>query len=244
MNLIDICIMTIIVSFIMRIKAKLEIYKDIHDLGYKFNHKKLQELNDKEDENIDIVTKILEDYYMYIPFYNLLVDAIRDTNYIENKDNQIERLKRVGAIEEMTAKEKEKYNERKTGFHAIKMEKEKMLRLSRASLAEFPNGNKIWFDFKEDITEEDSFTDIIEIVEVEGPCKKSSEEDLKKLVYYSLIVTGDDLISKIKSESTEEELNDPKKQDKVIEEVVDIEFEIPNTPKEEEHKPKTRIRRP
>lgn len=244
MNLIDICIITIIVSFIMRIRAKLSIYKDIADLGYKFNHKKLQELNEQEDENIDIITNIIGDYYMYIPFYNLLVDAIRESNYYDNKDEIIKVLKRSGAIEKMNESEKEEYSQSKTGFHAIKMENQRIKKMSNSSLAEFPNGIKIWFDFKEDIDDSDSFTDIIEIVEVEGNHQKLSIEELKKLVYYSLIVTGDQMLKVMqeKDPKINEEMQDPAKQEKIIEKVIDIEI-----PLEEEvvnnTRNKTRVRK-
>lgn len=240
MNIIIFCFITILASFIMRAKAKLEIYKDISDLGYKFNHRNLQKLNDENDNESDIFTKIIEDYNMYIPVLNLIVAAIKEDKYYKNKESQLKQLINYGALEEMTKKEKEEYNKRKTGFHAIKMEKQRMLKLSHASLAQFSNGSTIWFDFKDDIDENDSLTDIIEIVQVEGSYKNLNLEEQKKLVYCSLVLTGDEMIKTIKSNDNNNyvENKDTKKHNQVIEEIIEVEIPI-----KEESKPKTRIKR-
>lgn len=229
MNLIDICIITIIVSLGMRLKEKIDIYKMIADLGYKFNFQRFNELQTDENIQINIITRVLDDYYMYIPFYNLLVDAIRNINY----DEQIDLLKRYGALEKMTIEEQNKYNEHKSGYYAIKMEKERLQKLKNASLTEFSNGSKIWFDFKEDIEETDSFTDIIEIVEVSGPYNKLNIEELKEKVYYSLMIVGDHIIQ---DEQKKQENNKKEKK-----EIVDI--PIYNEVTSKENKPKTRIRK-
>ena len=236
MNFFDICIITIILSFMMRIKAKLEIYKDISDLGYRFNHQKYQEFIDKENTQIDIITEILEDYYMIIPFYNILKDAIRETNYYEHREEQFKLLKNYGVLEEMTEEEKKEYNEYKTGYHAIKMEKKRLKKLNNASLAEFSNGSKIWFNFKDDIKETDSFTDIIEIVEVSGEYKNLSIEELKTQVYYSLMIVGDQIIKTVQNNEDELELNN----NHVLEEEI---IEIPTNKQDEKIKVKTRVRK-
>jgi len=232
MNLIDISMITIIVSIIMRTIEKFEIYKEISDLGYKFNIQKFEELEQDENTQIDIITRVFDDYYMAIPFYNLLIDIIRETNYYNKKEKQIQLLLRYGALEKMTEKEQKEYSKDKTGYHAIKMEKERLRKLSNSSLAEFSNGSKIWFDFKEDIDETDTFTDTIEIVAVEGIYKNLSLEELKQEVYCSLLVVGDKIIDEAKNNETEDK--------KQIEEIVDI--PLYNETKDT-IKPKTRIRK-
>lgn len=233
MNLIDICIITIVVSLIMRIKAKFEIYKEISDIGYKFNIEKFEQLKKDENSQIDIIIRVLDDYYMYIPFYNLLIDMIRETNYYNNKDAQIDILKRYGAIEKMTEEENKEYKEYKTAYHAIKMEKNHLKKLSYASLAEFPNGSKIWFDFKEDIDERDSFEDIIEVVEVSGIYKNLTIEEQKQKVYHSLLIMGDTIINEEKNNKTKEE-------NKVAEDHQNIPL---SNETQTQSKPKTRVRK-
>ena len=235
MNFIDICIMTIIISFMMRIKAKFEIYKEISDLGYKFNIEKFEELEQDENTQIDIIIRVLDDYYMLIPFYNLLIDMVRETNYYEHKDEQIEILKRHGALEKMTEEELTEYKEYKTAYHAIKMEKRHLQKLSNASMAEFSNGSRIWFNFKDDIDETDSLTDIIEIVEVSGPYKTLTTEELKQKVYYSLMVVGNHILQ---DELEKEEIN--KEENQSVEEIVEIPL---YNEQKENNKPKTRIRK-
>lgn len=235
MNFIDICIITIAVSFIMRIKAKFEIYKEISDLGYKFNVEKFEELERDENTQIDIIIRVLDDYYMIIPFYNLLIDMVRETNYYNHKDEQIEILKRHGALEKMTEEEIKEYQEYKTAYHAIKMENRHLKKLSNASMAEFANGSKIWFDFKEEIDETDSFTDIIEIVEVSGPYKNLSNEELKQKVYYSLMVVGNHILQ---DEKNLDKISD--KENIVVEEIVEIPL---HSEEKENNKPKTRVRK-
>ena len=236
MNLIDICIITIIVSFMMRIKAKLEIYKEVSDLGYKFNIEKFEELEQNENIQIDIITRVLNDYYMYIPFINLFIDAIRETNYYNHKEEQIEMLKRYGALEKMTEEEIKEYKEYKTGYHAIKMEKKHLKKLANVSMTEFSNGSRIWFDLKDDINETDSLIDIIEIVEVTGIYKNLSNEELKEKVYYSLMVLGNSILEE--EQNTQAEIN--REENKKVEEIV--EMPLYNESKET-IKPKTRVRK-
>jgi len=231
MNLIDVCIITIIVSLTMRLREKLDIYKMISDLGYKFNIQRFNELLADESIQINIITRVLDDYYMYIPFYNLLVDAARNINY----DEQIDLLTRQGALEKMTTEEQKEYNEHKSGYYAIKMEKRKIEKLKNASLAAFKNGSKIWFNFKENIEETDSFTDIIEIVEVSGPYNKLTIEELKQKVYYSLIIVGNHILEE--EQNINEKTN---KENEVVEEVVEIPL---YSEAKENNKPKTRIRK-
>lgn len=233
MNLIDICIITITVSIMMRMKAKLEIYKEISDLGYRFNLQKFNEIEQDENTQIDIITRVFDDYYMYIPFYNLLIDMVRETNYYNHKEEQMDILKRYGALEKMTEDEQKEYNKYKLGYYAIKMEKRRLKKLSNTSMAEFSNGSRIWFDFKDDIDETDSFTDTIEIVEVSGIYKKLSNEELKQKVYYSLLVVGDKIINKVEN-------NEVKEDSQVVEEIVEI--PLYNESKENV-KPKTRVRK-
>lgn len=236
MNLIDICIITIIVSLIMRIKAKFEIYKEISELGYKFNIEKFEELEQDENTQIDIIIRVLDDYYMFIPFYNLLIDMVRETNYYDHKDEQIEILKRYGALEKMTEEELTEYNEYKTAYHAIKMEKRHLKKLSNASMTEFSNGSRIWFDFKEDIDETDSITDIIEIIEVSGIYKKLTNQELKQKVYYSLMVVGNHILQD--EQNKQEEIS--KEDNQIVEEIVEIPLYGDD---KENNKPKTRVRK-
>lgn len=236
MNLIDICIITIIVSLMMRIKAKLEIYKEVSDLGYKFNIEKLEELEQDESIQIDIVTRVLNDYYMYIPFINLLIDAIRETNYYNHKEEQIEMLKRYGALEKMTEDELKEYKDYKTGYHAIKMEKRHLKKLANISMTEFTNGSRIWFDFKEDIDETDSLIDIIEIIEVTGIYKNLSNEELKQKVYYSLMVVGNNILQDEQNKKEEISTEEKRVEEKIIE------TPLYNQVKETT-KPKTRVRK-
>ena len=238
MNLIDICIITMLASIIMRIKAKVEIYKDISDLGYKFNHKKIEKLTEEEIQDIDIVIDVIGDYYIYIPVYNLFKDAIRENNYYQNKEAKIEKLKKCGILREMTNEEKEEYSKNKTGYDAIKMEKIKKIKMEQACQVKLQNESTIWFNLKTDTNTSD-FNDIIEIIEVEGIKENISLEDLKKLVYCSLILTGDNLINTLKKESKDldSQINNPQNQDIIINNEIEIPFDIP------ENKPKTKVRK-
>lgn len=234
MNFIDICIITLAVSFFMRIKAKLDIYKEISTLGYKFNHEKLSELKKDKNNKLYIITNVLDDYYMYIPFYNLLIDMTRDTNYYEHKEEQIEMLKNYGALEEMTDDEKKEYNEYKMAYYAIKMDNNRIKKRESASIIELSDGNKIWFNINEDKEDDNlSIIDLIEIVEVTGTYKNLSIEQLKQKVYSSLILYGDEMIKNEKEE--EGYLEDNKK--------IGIESNTNNQNNDINSKPKIKIRK-
>ena len=81
MGPIDVCITTIFTSLIMRYQAKLRIYKDVSELGYKFNREKLEKLEEESEVELDIVTDVLYDISTFVPFLNLLIAAQREEKY-------------------------------------------------------------------------------------------------------------------------------------------------------------------
>lgn len=196
MNFFHIWIATVVVSFIMQIKHKLEVYKDVADAGYILNSKKLEILNKEIDKDVDNLSKILINYGIFVPFYNLFVAAIREDNYYKHTEEFIDELKESGVLEVMTDEEKEIYNKKKTGFNAIKIEKKKWLKLSKSHVVVFESKGAIWFDYKDEFEDDiDNFINSIIILYAEGEVAELSSEEQKMLVYNSHISLAETILN-------------------------------------------------
>ena len=177
MNFTEFWIMTIIATFITRIKLTLDIYKDVSDRGYKFNLDRKENISNEEKERIKY-RNFLE---LYLPLFNILYQLLKLDNYYQTVDSYINNLKLNDIIEKFTKEEQEEYNKKKTGFHALKMEQKRKLRLAEALTVTLKNGSTIWYEFDE--TKEDiNFINCITILRVEGPSKYLGEDKQKRLV--------------------------------------------------------------
>ena len=138
MNLIDVCILTISVSTIMKIRFKLELYKEIAGLGYKFNIDNLEKY--KEDvekekiKNIPALVNMTNKVLTLIPFLNLIDDMIRESAYYNNQKENIEILIEKNILEKMTEEEIKDYNDYKIGLYAVIMEKRRRKKINVNSI--------------------------------------------------------------------------------------------------------------
>ncbi len=114
MSIFGIWGITIITSLICEISNELKIFKEIADLGYKFNLNKTKSIQNNIAPNSN--NSLLR---MYIPFYNLYAVLKGKIMYEQNKEMIFEQYEKLGIIEEMTEEEKEEYSKNPTGWNAM-----------------------------------------------------------------------------------------------------------------------------
>lgn len=108
---------TIIMSIYMSIKNSALLFKDVADAGYKIELSKIKEVYDSIGPDFDRNNKLI----FLIPFVNLLNQVNVTIKYNDMRPFLLDELNAMNCLEEMSDLEKEKYNENKTGFTAIKI---------------------------------------------------------------------------------------------------------------------------
>ena len=172
MHIFGIYIITVIVSFIMEIK----IFKDAADARYKFNIERTVDIGN----SIDTSTSKKNYLKLLIPIYNLAVTLNNYENYYNKRNTIFRGFEALGILEEMTDKEKEEYNKKRTGINAILIQCKYLYRIQNAATITLPDGSKIWYEYKKDDTK--SFKDNITILKTEGRASYLSEEEQKEKI--------------------------------------------------------------
>lgn len=108
---------TIIISICMSIKNSALLFKDVADAGYKIELSKIKDVYDSIGPGFDRNNKLI----FLIPFVNILNQVNVTIKYNNIRPFLLDELNVMNCLEEMTDLEKEKYNENKTGFTAIKI---------------------------------------------------------------------------------------------------------------------------
>jgi len=182
MTLFDLCMISIILNFILKIKANINIYKAFANKGYLFNNKTLKETVRSELEQESMLTELMYELTPIIPFYNLLITAVEEMEYCTYTEDYIENFREFFIIEKMTEQEKEEYSKNKTGLHALLMRRKLNKKRKDTAVVACHGGNSIWFDYDYEKVEEGNLLDSIVIIESRGEFEKKSEEELRQMV--------------------------------------------------------------
>lgn len=176
-EVLSLCIGSIILSFGMELSNEFKMLKDAADLGYKINNKKVIEFSKRINPEL-VKYKIL---LLFFPIVNIMTVALNRVKYIHSVDSYFTQLDAIGALEEMSNYEKTKYKEKPTGLNAFMLPIKMELKLKTATKMEFPDNSVVYFDKNDDE---------IVIYKAEGPISKLSEEEqTQKIIetYYKVL---------------------------------------------------------
>lgn len=156
-------------SLYIEIKTVLRMLKDVADVGYKFDVKRVSELQpDKDKLNSSIIST-------FIPIFNLMQAFQLTINYNDNRAFLIDQLKVMDALEEMSEAEKKEYLRNPTGLNVMNMFLKSDERLANAASVTI-NNSKIYYEMDEDLLND------ITILKVTGPLASLTVEEQKKKV--------------------------------------------------------------
>lgn len=110
-----ICLTSIGISYFFDLKNGLRLYKDLADLGYKVDNKRLKDITNVLNPNGGIIDNLK----LCTPFYNLYYVLQKVKLYNDQKGIVADQIRALGALEEMTDFEKKEYNKKPTGFRAL-----------------------------------------------------------------------------------------------------------------------------
>lgn len=240
-------ICSIIGSIIIELKLKLDLYKSLADLGYKF---KIEKYDDKEEKDKISEENIISRIRNYIPIYNICQCLLNTYAYYNNKNDIITILDLAGELEEMSESEKKKYNKKKTGFQALKMHVDRAKLIDEAPVIELEDGSKITYAFDKELLDKDEAEEIqdidiinsIIILYVEGRAKYLGEFQQKKAVYefFNSLLNETELKGKTKEEREYIENKNKSSNNQIIYCSIKITEEKEDINK---NKPKKRVRR-
>lgn len=112
-ELLIIWLMTIIISFGLKLVNELRIFKSMADFGYKIDMKELFSLNTKIYKK-----SIITNLSMLMPLYNIITTLESIVRYNDAKYKMLEKSGLMDVIHRMTDEEKKQYLEKPTGLNA------------------------------------------------------------------------------------------------------------------------------
>lgn len=123
-ELLIIWLITIIISYGLKLVNELKIFKSMADFGYKIDMKELFSLNTKISKK-----SIITNLSMLMPLYNIVTTLEKTIQYNNFKYKMLEQSGLIDVIRRMTDEEKKKYLEKPTGLNAahIALEENKVL---------------------------------------------------------------------------------------------------------------------
>lgn len=200
MDLLDIWMVTTIVNFFYRIKINIQTYKTYADLGYIYNHKRLNFIEEKDMETENFIIWFIYKFGKFIPIYNLYQSLVRKFNICIDAKDRIALFEEYNIIEKMTSKEKEEYNKKNTGMYVIKMRRKLSKKRKKLDMVVFSDGSTIFYQYDDKIAEEDNLLDSIVIIEARGSLDGKSEEELRNIVYNSHISMAEAILNNYENE--------------------------------------------
>lgn len=178
-------ITSIIASLGLELANELKIFKDIADAGYKFDLKRINELQKQISPN----NKKNMYFSFIIPLINIFTVLKRTVQYSNMRQEILKQFDIIGLLEEMNELEKEEYLKKPTGLNAIIAPIKANSRLENAIKITNDDSNMaIYIEFMKEIDEckkIDEFYDINNIVILKSTDKlqKYTNEELRQIAY-------------------------------------------------------------
>lgn len=166
-------ILTILTSFSMQLAFVLRVFKDLADLGYKFNLDKFRNKN-----NLPVDTFEKNNFITLIPFINLISEIKKVNNYNTNRQVILEQFKTLNLLENLSDFEKGEYLKKPTSLNAFLLPIKLEIRLDKSiclTIKEEEGTSKVYFEMG------NTFDDLI-ILKTEGPISNLSKEEQKKKI--------------------------------------------------------------
>ena len=184
MGFYDIWMITIIVNFFYQRKLNIQTYKTYADLGYIYNHKRLNFIEEKDMEDENFILWFIYKFGKFIPIYNLYQSLVRKFNICIDAKDRIDLFEEYNVIEKMTIKEKEEYSKKNTGMFALKLRRNLNKKRKNLEMIVYSDGSTIFYKYNEKVGE-DNLLDSIEVVEARGKYEEKSNEELRDIIYNS-----------------------------------------------------------
>ncbi len=186
---------TVFGSFIITILKELMFFKDLADLGYKINIKKLTAI--EQELNIALIENSM--IFVLLPIINILHTFLNVSDYNCIRQDIIDILDSKKALENMSASQIDEYQKNPTALNALFINTKEIVQ------KELPNNKKIDtnnYHSIEFVTSEgkneifytwDELSDSINIVNVTGPISKLNNEEQKEIIieiWYNALQLG------------------------------------------------------
>lgn len=175
MNLLVFWIGTSVSSFCVEMANELRVFKDVADVGYKIDVKRMSELGNQlnpDGVKISFLT-------ILIPVYNIIQTFKKVIQYNNIRPMLLDQLRIINVLEEMTEYEKEEYQQKPTGLNAIIIPLKTEIRLAHADSIKI----KDEFGESEILYEIDENLEDMTILKVTGPASRLTVNEQKNKVY-------------------------------------------------------------
>ncbi len=116
MELVLLYLLTIVLSTYNNLSLVNNIIKDIANLGYRLDLKKIGELQNKFNNNSNNNLTL----YTVCPILNIILSTQALITYFKTRNQVLETLDKIDAVYLMDEIELEEYNKKRTGFNALK----------------------------------------------------------------------------------------------------------------------------
>ncbi len=117
MELVLLYLLTIVLSVYNNLSLVNNTIKDIANLGYRLDLKRIGELQSKFNNNNSNNNLIL---YTVCPMLNIILSTQALITYFKTRNQVLETLDKIDAVYLMDEIELEEYNKKRTGFNALK----------------------------------------------------------------------------------------------------------------------------
>lgn len=165
---------TIVTSFGIEIANELRMFKDVADVGYKVDVKRLSELGKELNPNATKATLLS----MLIPVFNVMQVFERTIQYNNVRPMILDQLSIIDVLEEMSEIEKTEYLKKTTGLNALIISLKSEISLSKATSIKRNNGNEyseIYYKMGKSLND-------ITILKANGSASRLTVEEQKKEV--------------------------------------------------------------
>lgn len=128
-ELLIIWLITIVISYGLKLVNELRLFKNIANFGYKIDMRKLFYLSTKISKET-----IITNLSILMPLYNIVTTLEKTIQYNNFKYKMLEQSRLIDVIHRMTDEEKEKYLEKPTGLNAAHIALEDEMKVSLEQL--------------------------------------------------------------------------------------------------------------
>ena len=198
MELVFLYLLTVVLSVYNNLSLVNNTIKDIANLGYRLDLKRIGELQSKFNNNNSNNNLIL---YTVCPMLNIILSTQALITYFKNRNQVLETLDKIEAVYLMDEIELEEYNKKRTGFNALKTWIKTDDLKSNPVIAE-DDLNKISYY---------TLNDRIVILDASGDVAKLSKDKQLDFILMSHLKTFENMLKEIKV-NTDQEVNENDKE--------------------------------
>lgn len=191
MELVLFYLLTIVLSVYNNLSLVNNTIKDIANLGYRLDLKRIRELQSKFNNNNSNNNLIL---YTVCPMLNIILSTQALITYFKTRNQVLEKLDKLDAVYLMDEIELEEYNKKRTGFNALKTWVKTDKLKSNPVIVE-DKLNKISYY---------TLNDKIVILDASGDVAKLSKDEQLNFILMSHLKTFESMLDEIKVNADQE----------------------------------------